>query len=135
VNKELVRRYEEEVHNQHKLEVIDEIIAPKYINNGPNSSKTFTREELKDLFRRGFAAVPDFHDEIHEIVAEGDLVVCRITRSGTFSGKIGDREPTGNSASISGFHMARIENGMIAELWYLFDTVAWQKWFGTYGKE
>ena len=134
-NKELARRFEEELHNQKKFEVIDEIIAPEYINNGPDNSHTFTREGLKDLFRARAKAVPDFHDEIHQIVAEGDLVVIRSTRSGTFTEEYGNLEPTGNYASFSIFMMLRIEDGKLAECWYLADTVALEKWTGTYGKE
>ena len=134
-NKELVRRYEEEVHNQKKLDVIDEIVAPEYTHHGANGTETFTREELKEFFRASYVAVPDLRDEIRDIVAEGDKVMVRLTRSGTFEGKWGEVEPTGNYLSAEGYHLARIEDGMIAELWYLFDTVAEEKWSGTYGKE
>ena len=66
--------------------------------------------------------------------SEGDIVAVRITRSGTFKGKWGDIEPTGEHYAISAFYMLRIEDGMIAENWYLLDTVAIQKALGTYGK-
>ena len=113
-NKELARRFEEEVHNQQKLDVIDEIIAPKYTNNGPKGSRTYTREELKDLFRKVIPErISDFHDEIHEMVASGNLVAFRLTRSVT------DKE--GKRSSHSGFHLFRIEEGKIAEAWYLFE--------------
>ena len=111
-NKELVRRYEEEVHNQQKIDVIDEVIALEYTHHTGDSSETFSREELKELFRTMFAGAPDLHDEIHDMVAEGDKVVIRMTRSGTFEGKWFESE---------GYHLARIEDGKIAELWYLFD--------------
>lgn len=86
---------------------------------GPNSSETMTREELKDLFGRMFTALPDLHDEVHQMVAEGDFVTCRITRTGTFTGKFGDTEFTGERFHRSGFHMLRIEDTRIAECWYV----------------
>ena len=99
-NKQLAMRFEEELHNQKKLEVIDEIVAPEYTDHGPSGSRTFTREELKDLFRSLFASVPDLHDEVHDVIAEGDRVALRMTRSGTFTGTAGDTEATANTPLV-----------------------------------
>ena len=75
-----------------------------------------------------FANISAFHDEIHGMVAEGNLVAFRATRSGT-------NKKNGNHGSVPSFHLFRIENGKIAEYWWLLDTVAAQKFYGTYGKE
>jgi predicted ester cyclase len=37
----------------------------------------------KDMVQRAHAAFPDYHEELEEMVAEGDKVVVRLTITGT----------------------------------------------------
>jgi predicted ester cyclase len=81
-------------------------------------------------------AFPDRHWHIDAMLAEGDLVACRMTVSGTF-GTTPERPPfplppdsvgvestelvgpsaTGRSYSVTHMHIFRIANGSIAEHW------------------
>lgn len=111
-NKALARRFEEEVQNQRKFDVIDEIIATTYTNNGPQGSETLSREKLRERLQGICSMVPDFHDEMEEMVADGHFVAFRLTRSGTVAGE---------KKSLPGFHLFRVDNDKIAECWWLYE--------------
>jgi predicted ester cyclase len=58
---------------------------------------------------------------IDEQVAEGDSVVPRVTASGTFTGPLGDVQPTGKDLSLTITALMHIRDGRIVEEWELYD--------------
>lgn len=73
-NKAVVRRYIEEVVNQSKVELIDELFAPDM------------REQVRAHLSSGVGPFPDGHEEIKDIVAEGSTVMVRWNFKGTHMG-------------------------------------------------
>ena len=80
-----MRRMIEEIWNQGKLEVADELFSADHsspsapdLPQGPASVKM-----LAGMFR---AAMPDYHMEIDMVVADENQVAARFTQSGTHSG-------------------------------------------------
>jgi predicted ester cyclase len=66
--------------------------------------------------------------EVHEVVADGDLVAARATVHGVHnSGSLGFA-PTGRPYAMSTMHMYRAEGGLLAEHWGVRDelSVLWQ---------
>jgi predicted ester cyclase len=57
------------------------------------------------------------------MIAEGDLVVTRVTARGTHTGVWQGIEPTGSDIQLHGINIDRIEAGLIAEHWGEADTV------------
>ena len=88
-NKIVVRRYIEEVLQNGRLDLIDELFSP----------------ELRGLARRFAVADPE-PIRIHEIVAEGDTVMVRWDA----------RLLNGGQFNQSGFAMYRLESGRIVNL-------------------
>jgi predicted ester cyclase len=100
-NKAVVRRYIDEVINQGNLALIDTLFAPEM------------REPV-----RGFVAVadesfPDRHEEIRDVVAEGDTVLVRWIFHGTHQGVFYGIPPTGKRIEINGFGVYYLENAQI----------------------
>ena len=66
-------------------------------------------------------ALEGLHDTIHEIVAEGDSVAVRFTRSGIFNAKYEDEvssfEPTHKEAKFPVMELLHFSNGRIVGLW------------------
>ena len=62
-----------------------------------------------------FAAFPDFHFEILDVVAEGEKAAVRWRATGTFNGKaqFEGMDPTGARVDLSGCDMLTIRNGKI----------------------
>ena len=67
------------------------------------------------------AAFPDWHNQIDELIAEGDKVVARTTYSGTHEGRLFDVEPTGNRVTYVGVAIFRLSDGRIEDGWVVGD--------------
>src|SRR3712207_5676292 len=117
-NKATFGRYIEEVWNQGRLELADEIFD-RYlahqphgpiIERGPKDVKRFVSE-----FRTAF---PDLHINIEEQIAEGDKVVVRATIRGTHQREFRGMAPTGKEIEEKGFSVFRFsEEGKVVESW------------------
>ena len=65
------------------------------------------------MVERAHAAFPDYHEEIREIIAEGDVVVVRFTITGTQSGQWGMLAPTGKRVSFDEVVFLEIRDGKV----------------------
>ena len=117
-NKATFRHYIEEVWNQGRLELADEIFD-RYLSHqadgltlqrGPEDVKRFVGE-----FR---AAFPDFHISINEQLAEGDKVMVHATIQGTHQREFRGMAPTGKQIEERGFSVFRFsDEGKVVESW------------------
>jgi steroid delta-isomerase-like uncharacterized protein len=62
-------------------------------------------------------AFPDLHAEVHDVIAEGDLVAARVTYTGTHQGEFVGIPATGRKTTTNGVHFFRMQNGRQAEHW------------------
>ena len=98
-NKEVVRRYFEELFNKGNFSVLEEIISPEYIvPQLPDSKGIGGGRFIPTLLRAGF---PDIHITVDDIVAERDTVATRISLTGTHTGQYVDLAPTGKKVSFT----------------------------------
>lgn len=72
-------------------------------------------DSYRAWFANLFAAFPDFHFEILDVVAEGDLAAVRWHASGTFDGeaRFEGVDPTGARIDLTGCDVLRIRDGKI----------------------
>ncbi len=121
-NKALVRRYFEEIANQGKLAVAEEIITPEHIT------------DIQSLTRKLRAAFPDFHITVEDQIAEGDMVATIFTATGTHRGvwqsQIGPIPATGKRFSHGGVRVFRISGGKLVDTWGGADTIAQMQQLG-----
>jgi predicted SnoaL-like aldol condensation-catalyzing enzyme len=92
--KATLQRMFEEIINQGRLEVADELFAEDFVDHGPMGD-VHGREAFKGLVAQWRSAVPDVHCELDNIIVEGDLAgwVVRTTGTHTGDGRIpGDRQ-------------------------------------------
>jgi len=117
-NKAIVRRFFEEVLNEKRLDRADELVAPDYLDHdavpGQGPGLEGARQQR---WARYFAAIPDLHTTIDDLVAEGDKVVVRYTGEGTQQGELLGIPPTGKRFRFSGICIIRLAEGKIAENW------------------
>lgn len=99
-NKESLRKQIEEVWNKGNLEIIPEVISPDYSMMSPTGVELKGHEGFRQFVTFWRNVFPDFHYIIDDMVAEGNKVALRATEMGTFKGKYGDIEPTGNNIEI-----------------------------------
>jgi steroid delta-isomerase-like uncharacterized protein len=114
-NKSLIRHYLEQVWDRENLAVIDELIAPDYIQHTQGVPPG--REGVKQFFAMVRAAFPDITQTAEDMIAEGDKVVWRWTIRGTHTGPFQRLPPTGRQVMITGINIVRIADGRLAENW------------------
>ena len=122
-NKAIVRRGFEEVWNQKKLDVIDEILAADYVGHMPGSPELQGTEDYKQFVTMYQNAFPDNQFTIEDQITEGDKVVTRWTASGTHKGELMGIPPTGLKSTVAGITIDRIAGGKIVEEWTSWDTL------------
>ncbi len=117
-NKAIVQRLFEEVFNERRLDRADELVAPDYLDHAAVPGQGPGLEGAKQQrWAMYFAAIPDLHSTIDDLVAEGDKVVVRYTGEGTQQGELLGIPPTGKRFRFSGICIIRLAEGKIAENW------------------
>jgi predicted ester cyclase len=119
-HKAIVRRFFDEVWNQQKLAVIEEIFASTIILNG----QPIERTALQQLIASRRAAFPDIHVTVEDQIAEGDKVSTRRTWRGTHQGTYRGIAPTGKHVTWRQIGMVRFADERIVEDWVVADEVS-----------
>jgi steroid delta-isomerase-like uncharacterized protein len=124
-NKALSKRLFEEVWNQGKLQVIDELMASNNTLYDPSvpGGKVTGREGFRQFVEIYRTAFPDIRFTIHDQIAEGDKVVTRYTATGTHKGTLMGIAPTGKSATVTGITIEHYKDGKGVEAWANYDTL------------
>jgi steroid delta-isomerase-like uncharacterized protein len=129
-NKALIRRFVEEVQNQHNVDAFDEFFAPSFVNYDPLPGLPGTLAGAKQLHRMLFAAFPDLKMTIHDQAAESDKVWTRKTASGTHQGELLGIPATGKYVFWNIIDIMRIGNGKITEHWVVADVMSLMQQLG-----
>lgn len=130
-NKTISRRVVEEIFNQGKFEVADELIAPTSVSHDPAVPESVTGPEgVKQLVAGYRNAFPDVHIVIDDEIAAGNRVVTRWTARGTHDGDFQGIAPTGKQATVTGITIDKIEGGKIVESWTNWDTLGLMQQIG-----
>lgn len=89
-----------------------------------------TGEVMLEVIPAYYTAFPDYNHVIEELVAEGDLVVARITYRGTHEGDFEGIPATGNSVTYTGMQLFRVVDGVIMESWLIEDNLSFMTQLG-----
>ena len=117
-NKATFRRYIEEVWNQDRLELADEIFDSYLAHQADGLTLQRGPEDVKRFVSEFRAAFPDVHISINDQIAEGDKVVVHATIRGTHYREFRGMAPTGKVIEESGFSAFRFsDEGKVVESW------------------
>jgi steroid delta-isomerase-like uncharacterized protein len=125
-NKEIGRRFREDLWNTGDLALADELFAsdclvharvpfPIDFSRGPDA--------LRHLIFFYHLAFSEIQVTAEQIVAEEDFVVVRWTARGRHTGHLLGLPPTGRETVTTGIDMLRIVDGKVAEGWVSWDTL------------
>jgi steroid delta-isomerase-like uncharacterized protein len=128
-SKRVIRRYYEDLQNKWDLSLVDEIIAPNAVLRA-SFGVINGRGDVIDYFTRFHAAFPDFYNDLHAVIAEGDEVAVHLTVTGTHAGEFCGVAPTGKRIAFSGIALHRIADGQMAEGTISADTLGFMKQLG-----
>jgi predicted ester cyclase len=118
--KALVRRFFDEVWNQQRMDVIDEVFAPTVVLNG----QAVKREAFRQIVSGRRAAFPDIRVTVEDQVAEGDKVSTRRTWHATHRGAYRGIAPTGKQVTWAQISIVRFSEGRIVEDWPVADELS-----------
>jgi len=121
-NSQLIRRWFDQVWNQGRADVIDQMSHPQTKGYGQaEHGRQIDMDEFKKLWSGLRSAFPDIHVTIHDTIEQGEKVAARWTATMTHKGEFLGFAPTGRTATITGISLQRWENGKIMEGWDNWD--------------
>jgi predicted ester cyclase len=120
-NTRKVLRVYEEVLNEGRLEILDEIAWPDHIEHNPFAQQSQGVDGLKQRASMVRAAFnPRF--TVEHVIAQGDKVAVMWTNHGTHVGEWFGFAPTGRSVTAHGTDIFLLRDGRLAEHWDVVDT-------------
>jgi predicted ester cyclase len=117
-NKAMVRRLVEAINGGDEGAAVEELFAPR------------AARRVRRLFAEFRAAFPDWHEEVVQLVAEGDAVAGRFRCSGTHLGEFLGEAPTGKRMEVEEVFFLRAEEGRFVEFWGLEDSLGRMRQLG-----
>ena len=116
--KALMKRFNDEVMTQGKIEVIDELVSEDLVEHAPTPPGfPEGRDGVKayvDLFRSAF---PDFKATSVAVVEEGDEAWMQSTLTGTHKGEFMGIPATNKTFEITAFDRVKFKDGKAVEHW------------------
>ncbi|WP_336360737.1 ester cyclase [Haladaptatus sp. ZSTT2] len=128
-NKQIARRFPEEIATEGNIALIDEYCAADIIDHSPFGDVE-GRDAVKKQIEELRTAWADFSATVEEVIAEGDMVAMRVTLRGTHEGAFMGLEPTGKRFEVQNMVFTRIKDGKIAERWVQPDTLGMMQQLG-----
>jgi steroid delta-isomerase-like uncharacterized protein len=129
-NSAVVERFVEEVINQGRLEVANEIVALDFVELDPLPGQRQGREGLKEVIAMMRSGFPDIQWVTEETIEEGEKVVSRFTWTGTHRGDFLGIPATGKSVKVKGVVIDRVAGGRMSDSRILMDILGMMQQLG-----
>ena len=123
-NKQVVRRWFEEVWNKGRAEAIDEMFAADGVAHGLEGGELRGPADFKVFHRRFRDAFPGVEVSVDDAIAEGDKVAALCTVRGRHQGDTLGFAATEQTVEFTGMTFVRVRDGQIVEAWNNFDFMA-----------
>lgn len=116
-NKTVFRRFYERAWNLGDLTVIDELLAPTFVNHEVGETTTSHRDLYKQAVVESRTAFPDLVLTIETLIAEGEFVAAHWRLQGMHTGMAWGRAPSGQALQQTGLTLVRVVEGRITDFW------------------
>jgi len=120
-SKTLLRRYYDEVFNQRRPALVDQLAVEDYVEHDPFPGQGDGRADLRARVQLILDGMNPLRFEIEDVVEEGDRIVVRWVQQGVQSGPFMGIPPTGRSYTLAGIDIHRMRDGLMAEHWHVVD--------------
>ena len=111
-----LRRMFDEIVNQGRLELADEMFAEDFVDHGPMGDIS-GREGFKQLISQWRSAVPDVHCEVDTVITDGDMCAWLVRTTGTHTGDALGFPATNRRFETVSANIGRFRDGLAAEHW------------------
>jgi steroid delta-isomerase-like uncharacterized protein len=117
--------------NEHDVDGFGDNLADDFVEHEVTPGLEPTKEGVKEFFGMYFAAFPDLHMQVEDVVASGDKVVARVRATGTNTGAFMGMPATGKSADVQLIDIIRFgDDGLAREHWGVFDALGMMQQLG-----
>jgi steroid delta-isomerase-like uncharacterized protein len=128
-NKQLVRKAFAAI-DAHDFDQLRELWAEDMICHMAGVPDPMDRDTTIEFIKSFYVIFPDFTHELHDVLAEGNRVVVRLTNHATHENEYEGLAPTGKRIEYASVHMVTIEAGVIEEWWLLEDNLGFMTQLG-----
>lgn len=116
-NKAIVSRYMEQVWNNGRLDLMEEVMDEDAFEHGlPQLPGMNGRDSLTAIIGGIRSSLPDVQITLHELIAEGDKVVTQWTMTATHQGELMGVPATGKQLTNTGATIYRLADARIVEI-------------------
>ena len=122
-NKNLVKRFFDEMCNQRKLDIADELFAASHSYHDPQTPTGPGPDGMKQVISAYQTGFPDAHWKVLDTIISGDQIITRWEGSGTQKKELIGIPATGRSVRVQGIWIHRFANNKIVESWNIWDTL------------
>ena len=118
----VARRWIEEIWRPGHLATFDDLHAPDFRDRSA-AGRGETRDDYRRMLVEFYAAFPDFHTDIEDLVIDEARATFAIRWSarGTLRGAYLGVAPSGRAVDFAGIEIVRVEGGRIVERWGEWD--------------
>jgi steroid delta-isomerase-like uncharacterized protein len=134
-NKQLIIRFFDEIWNQRKLEIADDIFDKdchtfQLRSGAPVTSTPRGPESIKNHIAEWLSAFPDLIFTIEQMIAEGDRVSTMLVMDGTHTGQWLGIPPNGKRISIRMMTIHQIRSCKIIQDWVIVESLGFFQQLG-----
>lgn len=130
----LMWRITDEIWNNGRLELIDELIAEDLVDHVELPGlRGNGRARYRASIEMARAAFPDYRNPLDFVLADGEFAVSYGRSTGTHRGEYMGIPPTGRSFDVPTFGILRFESGQAVERWGFSDNLAMMQQLGLMG--
>jgi steroid delta-isomerase-like uncharacterized protein len=128
-NKKLVLRVFAAI-DAHDFDQLRELWAEDMICHMVGVPDPMDRNTTIEFIKSFYSVFPDFTHELHDVLAEGNRVLVRLTNHTTHENEFEGLAPTGKKIQYASVHMVTLEAGAIKEWWLLEDNLGFMSQLG-----
>lgn len=105
----VIRRMFEEVVNQGRLDLVDELFDPEFTSE--TQQGTLDRDGFRDFVAAWRAGFSDVHCEVGDVVEQGDRIAWSVRATGTHDGEFNGIPATGRPVDFASLNVATMRDG------------------------
>lgn len=121
--KAIVRSANDSVQRDGDFALFERLYAQDYIDHTPFGDFAPDRSGTRMIYETFRAAFAGWHADIHQQIAEGDLVTTYKTYRGRHDGNFLGISPTGREIHFAVIDIMRVRNGQITDHWAVADAM------------
>jgi predicted ester cyclase len=119
--RDLVERFYSEAWNRWDDAAADTILTADFVFRGSLGDEAEGRDGFRAYRNRVRAAFPDFHNDVREVVADGDRAAVRLRCTGRQDGELFGIAPTGLRVAYGAAAFLRSRDAQLCAAWVLGD--------------